>query len=142
MSTPVSFHRSTQSVTRLLERLADPPEWIPSNEDKGKGIWRRTVHMQSMTSLSVPPAFTSEILSWDYGLRLRVPFPGIGNDIESTSAVTIVPGFACAQIQPFSRGPDSVLTYADIPPPGPAPSLDLPPTYWAGNDHDWDDKKG
>ncbi|KAJ7871521.1 hypothetical protein B0H14DRAFT_218794 [Mycena olivaceomarginata] len=131
---------SPQSATRLLE--ADPPEWIPSNKDKGKGIWRRTVHMQSTMSLSVPPGFNSECLSWDYALRLGVPFPGIGNDIESISAVTIVPGFACPQIQPFSRGPDFALTYADIPPPGPAPSLDLPPAYWAGEHHDWDDKKG
>jgi hypothetical protein len=59
---------SPQSATRLLE--ADPPEWIPSNKDKGKGIWRRTVHMQSTMSLSVPPGFNSECLSWDVGRSL------------------------------------------------------------------------
>ncbi|KAF7338608.1 Arrestin-N domain-containing protein [Mycena venus] len=130
---------SPQSATHLTE--ADPPEWIPSNSDKSKGIWRRTVHMQSTMCLSIPPAFNTEILSWDYALRFRVPFPGIGNDVESTSAIWIVPGFACPQMQPFSRGSDSALTYADIPPPGPAPNLDLPPAYWAGEHHDWDDKK-
>ncbi|KAJ7470385.1 hypothetical protein FB451DRAFT_1253559 [Mycena latifolia] len=130
---------SPGSVTRLLE--ADPPEWIPSSKDKDKGIWRRTVHMQSAMCLSVPPTFSTEILSWDYAFRFRVPFPGIGNDVQSDSAVWIVPGFACPPSQPFTRGPDSTLTYANIPPPGPAPNLDLPPAYWAGEHHDWDDKK-
>ncbi|KAJ6606605.1 hypothetical protein DFH09DRAFT_897028 [Mycena vulgaris] len=128
---------SPGSASLLME--ADPPEWIPSGKDKG--IWRRTVHMQSAMCLSVPPTFNSEILSWDYAFRFCVPFPGIGNDVQSDSAVWIVPGFACPPTQPFTRGPDSTLTYADIPPPGPAPNLDLPPAYWAGEHHDWDDKK-
>ncbi|KAJ6547161.1 hypothetical protein B0H19DRAFT_1164253 [Mycena capillaripes] len=131
---------SPQSATHLLE--ADPPEWVPSpNGDKSKGIWRRTVHLQSSICLSVPPTFNTQILSWDYAFRLCVPFPGIGNDVQSDSAVWIVPGFACRPAQPFSRGVDSTLTYADIPPPEPAPNLDLPPAYWAGEYHDWDDKK-
>ncbi|KAJ7093139.1 hypothetical protein C8R44DRAFT_815672 [Mycena epipterygia] len=125
------------SSTLLME--ADPPEWIQS-QNSDKGIWRRTVHMQSTMSLSVPPTFNTEILSWDYAFRFWVPFPGMGNDVQSDSAVWIVPGFACPPSQPFSRGPDSTLTYADVPPPGPAPNLDLPPAYWAGENHDWDEK--
>jgi hypothetical protein len=131
---------SPRSATLLTE--ADPPEWIPNGNDKG--IWRRTVHMQSAMCLSVPPTFNTEILSWDvsrwsivslaqpdlghqYAFRLCVPFPGIGNDVQSDSAVWIVPGFACPPTQLFTRGPDSTLSYADVPPPGPAPNLDLPP---------------
>ncbi|KAJ7771806.1 hypothetical protein B0H16DRAFT_1364589 [Mycena metata] len=121
---------SPASATHLME--ADAPEWIPTNQ-KGKGVWRRTVHMQSSISLSVPPTFDTPPLSWDYAFRLRVPFPGIGNDVQSDSVVYIVPAFACPPAQPF--------TYADIPPPGPAPTLDLPPAYWAGENHDWDDQK-
>lgn len=55
---------SPRSATLLLQ--ADPPEWIPSS-DKAKGIWRRTVHMQSSMCLSVPPTYNTEILSWDVG---------------------------------------------------------------------------
>ncbi|KAJ7702410.1 hypothetical protein B0H17DRAFT_1044255 [Mycena rosella] len=124
---------SPRSATRAME--ADPPEWIPSGKDKG--IWRRTVHMQSAMCLSVPPTSNTEILSWDYAFRFCVPFPGIGNDVQSDSAVWIVPGFACPPTQPFTRGPD----YADIPPQGPPPSLDLPPAYWAGEHHDWDSER-
>ncbi|KAJ7043292.1 hypothetical protein C8F04DRAFT_1074342 [Mycena alexandri] len=125
---------SPGSATHLME--ADPPEWIPTRV-KGKGVWRRTVHMQSTMSLSVPPTCDTPLLSWDYVFRLRVPFPGIGNDVQSDSAVYIVPGFACPPTQSITSG---VLTYADIPPPGPAPTLDLPPAYWAGENHDWDDQ--
>ncbi|KAJ7756803.1 hypothetical protein DFH07DRAFT_885143 [Mycena maculata] len=127
---------SPGSSTLLLQPEA--PEWIPS-DDKGKGIWRRTVHMQSSMCLSVPPTFNTEILSWDYALRLCVPFPGLGNDVQSDSAIWIVPGFACPPTRPFSLGSES--TYPDIPPPGPAPNLGLPPSYWAGEHHEWDDNK-
>jgi hypothetical protein len=53
-----------RSATHTME--ADPPEWVASpNSDKGKGIWRRTVHMQSSMCLSVPPTSNTQILSWD-----------------------------------------------------------------------------
>ncbi|KAJ6595548.1 hypothetical protein DFH09DRAFT_1024301 [Mycena vulgaris] len=128
---------SPRSETLLME--ADPPEWIPGEKDKG--IWRRTVHMQSTVCLPVPPTFNSEILCWDYAFRLCVPFPGIGNDVQAESAIWIVPGFACPPPQSSIHGPGSTLAYADIPPSGPALDLDLPPAYWAGEHHDWDDKK-
>ncbi|KAJ7273339.1 hypothetical protein C8J57DRAFT_1317592 [Mycena rebaudengoi] len=126
---------SPRSRTTFME--ADPPEWIQS-PDSSKGIWRRTVHMASTVSLPFPPTFSCEILGWDYAFRFRVPFPGIGNDVQSDSAVWVVPGFACSPT-PFGR--DSTLNYADIPPQGPAPQLDLPPSYWEGEYHDWDDKQ-
>ncbi|KAJ7347738.1 hypothetical protein DFH08DRAFT_1000951 [Mycena albidolilacea] len=118
--------RSPQSVTRLLE--ADPPEWNPSNEDKSKGIWRRT----KSKFVALWPAAPC-VVSWDrYYVLLALVSVG-----RHDRAWVCVP-----QIQPFSRGPNLALTYADIPPPGPTPSLDLPRAYWAGKDHDWDHKKG
>ncbi|KAJ6539106.1 hypothetical protein B0H19DRAFT_1269459 [Mycena capillaripes] len=87
---------SPGSATHLME--ADPPEWIPSNSRKDNGIWRRTFRMQSTMFLSV--LFTSS--SWDYAVRLYIPFPGINNNIESLSPVWVVPGFACPPPEPFS----------------------------------------
>ncbi|KAK7023860.1 arrestin-N domain-containing protein [Favolaschia claudopus] len=130
---------ATHSSSHSLDM--DPPEWIPVDGDKGKGIWRRTVHMQSTLCLSVPPTHTSQYISWDYALQLSVPFKGIGNDVDTSSPIWIVPAFACPPSQPFSTGHNPELTYADVPPPFPVPSLDLPPAYYEGEHHGWEDEK-
>ncbi|KAJ7300754.1 hypothetical protein DFH08DRAFT_907930 [Mycena albidolilacea] len=131
----------TQSVEPAGEvhTIIDEPEWVPK-DDKGRGIWRRSVRFTSTLAFPFAPTCTTETLRWSYILLFTVPFPGIGNDLKLEVPVHLGPASACPP-PPTGAPGSSNLAYADILPAGPPPMLDLPPTYWAGDDQDWDDEK-
>ncbi|KAK7039609.1 arrestin-N domain-containing protein [Favolaschia claudopus] len=118
--------------------MVDEPEWVPGEDGKKKGVWRRSVHFTSLMALPfAPTTWSAEILEWSYKLQITIPFPGVGNDLKLEIPIQLNPSAACPP--PGS----SNLTYAEILPAGPPPMLDLPPAYWAedGGDSDSDEKK-
>ncbi|KAJ7037946.1 hypothetical protein C8F04DRAFT_385901 [Mycena alexandri] len=126
----------TVECTPAVEAVVDEPEWVPRDK-KDRGIWRRSARFTSTITLPFAPTFSSKTLVWQYMLQFVVPFPGMKNDLSLETPIKLGPGFAC----PPPRS--SNLTYADVLPAGPAPSmLDLPPpAYWEKEEHDWDDEK-
>ncbi|KAJ7104575.1 hypothetical protein C8R43DRAFT_1047283 [Mycena crocata] len=124
---------------RALQAIVDEPEWIPK-DDKNHGVWRRTVHFNSTLSFPFAPTYSTETLDWVYMLQFVVPFPGIGNDLKLKLPLHLGPGSACPP-PPIGAPGSSSLTYADVLPAGPPPMLDLPPAYWTGDDHEWEDEK-
>ncbi|KAJ7125226.1 hypothetical protein C8R44DRAFT_703420 [Mycena epipterygia] len=134
---------SLGDVTRVaaVRQVIDEPQWIPtpgSKDEKGRGIWRRRVHFESAVAIPYAPTWNTEILDWQYDLRLVVPFPGIGNDLQLDVPIHLDPGSACPP-PPVGVPGSSSITYADVLPAGPPPPmLDLPPAYWAGDHHRWD----
>ncbi|KAJ7185448.1 hypothetical protein C8R46DRAFT_379581 [Mycena filopes] len=129
---------SSTSSARPVEAIVDEPEWVPK-DDKGRGFWRRTVHFSSTLAFPFAPTFRTETLDWAYALQFVVPFPGIGNDLKLSLPIHLGPGSACPP-PPIGAAGSSSLTYADVLPAGPPPMMDLPPAYWSGAAHDWDEK--
>ncbi|KAF7344463.1 Arrestin-N domain-containing protein [Mycena sanguinolenta] len=122
-----------------VDAVVDEPEWIPKDE-KGRGIWRRSVHFTSTLAFPFAPTASTETINWEYTLQFTIPFPGIGNDLELELPIHLSPTSACPP-PPTGAPGSSSLTYADVLPAGPPPMFDLPPTYWSNDDHDWDDEK-
>ncbi|KAJ7503091.1 hypothetical protein B0H11DRAFT_2361119 [Mycena galericulata] len=125
-----------ERVAHDVQAIVDEPEWI--SKDEHKGIWRRRIHFNLTLAFPFAPSFSTETLDWLYELHFVVPFPGIGNDLKISLPIHLSASSACPP-PPGATGSDS--TYADVPPAGPPPMLDLPPSYWSGEDHDWDDEK-
>ncbi|KAJ7037959.1 hypothetical protein C8F04DRAFT_1090779 [Mycena alexandri] len=125
---------------RAVQAVIDEPEWVPRDDSKGRGFWRRTVHFNSTLAFPFAPTFRTETLDWMYVLQFVVPFPGLGNDLKIQLPIHFGPGSACPP-PPIGAPGSSSLTYADVLPAGPPPMIDLPPSYWAGEDHDWTDEK-
>ncbi|KAF7344451.1 Arrestin-N domain-containing protein [Mycena sanguinolenta] len=122
-----------------VDAVVDEPEWIPKDE-KGRGIWRRSVHFTSTLAFPFAPTASTETINWEYTLQFTVPFPGFGNDLELKVPIHLSPTSACPP-PPTGAPGSSGITYADILPAGPPPMVDLPPTYWSSDSHDWDDEK-
>ncbi|KAJ7640807.1 hypothetical protein DFH06DRAFT_1000455 [Mycena polygramma] len=139
--------------------VVDQPVWIPNDEKdekNGRGSWRRAVHFSFTLAFPFAPTFSTEIIEWAYTLQVLVSFPGLGNDLKLEVPINLCPGSACPP-PPIGAAGTSSLTYADVLPAGPPPMLDLPPcvssvsenidanqkhsSYWAGEDHDWDEKR-
>ncbi|KAJ7287061.1 hypothetical protein C8J57DRAFT_1282699 [Mycena rebaudengoi] len=137
---------SLGDVTRVaaVRAVADEPEWIPDpgeKDEKNRGIWKRAIHFESAVALPYAPSYMSETVDWAYKLRFEVPFPGIGNDLTGDVPIYLDPASACPP-PPFGAAGSSRMTYADVLPAGPPPPMDdLPPLYWSGDHHDWDDEK-
>ncbi|KAF8146937.1 hypothetical protein K438DRAFT_1868299 [Mycena galopus ATCC 62051] len=122
-----------------VHAVIDEPEWIPKDE-KGRGIWRRSVHFMSTLAFPFAPTSDTETLDWAYTLHFTVPFPGMGNDLGLELPIHLSPSSPCPP-PPTGAPGSSNLTYADVLPAGPPPMFDLPPTYWASDNHDWEEEK-
>ncbi|KAI0684386.1 hypothetical protein C8Q76DRAFT_788686 [Earliella scabrosa] len=97
-----------------------------------KGVWAQRATFHSTFKLSCAPAFSVHNIDCAYQLVVKVPFPGVGNNVKLEVPVTITSGID----QPLPR--DQTDGESDDPPP----ILDLPPAYWDANDKDWgDDEK-
>ncbi|KAJ7125252.1 hypothetical protein C8R44DRAFT_782710 [Mycena epipterygia] len=127
------------SHARAVQAVAEEPEWIPKEGKEDRGIWKRKVHFKSTLTFPFAPTFSTETLDWTYVVQFVVPFPGIGNDLKLQFPIHLGPGSACPP-PPIGVSGSSSLTYADVIPAGPPPMEDLPPAYWASDDHVWDEK--
>ncbi|KAJ7647811.1 hypothetical protein FB45DRAFT_894523 [Roridomyces roridus] len=116
------------------------PEWVPK-DDKDKGIWRREVHLTFELLFPFAPTSNTKTIDWMYLLKFLAPFPGIGNNLYIQMPIHLSPASGCPP-PPIGAAGLSSSTYADNAPAGPPPAMfDLPPSYWAGEEHDWDDEK-
>ncbi|KAJ7163765.1 hypothetical protein C8R46DRAFT_325594 [Mycena filopes] len=122
--------------TPAVEAVVEEPEWIPKDDGKNRGVWRRSARFTSTITFPFAPTFSSKTLVWQYTLEFIVRFPGMKNDLQLEMPIRLGPGFACPP-------PPGSSSYADVLPAGPAPyMLDLPPpAYWAEEEGDWDDEK-
>ncbi|KAF7289346.1 Arrestin-N domain-containing protein [Mycena indigotica] len=121
-----------------------PPEWIVapgSKDEKGKGFWRRAIKFESAVTINYAPTWQGETLRWHYQLTFTIPFPGIRNDFKIFIPIQLDTSRPCPP-PPKGVAGSSGPSYADVLPPGPPPMLDdLPPAYWAGDHHGWEDDK-
>ncbi|KAJ7223745.1 hypothetical protein B0H12DRAFT_1150561 [Mycena haematopus] len=132
-------HTQPMESSPQVDAVVDEPEWIPKGE-KDRGIWRRSAHFTSTLAFPFAPTINTETIDWAYTLQFSVPFPGIGNDLDLELPIHLSASSACPP-PPTGAPGSSSLTYADVLPAGPPPMFDLPPTYWASENHDWDDEK-
>ncbi|RDX47805.1 hypothetical protein OH76DRAFT_1484486 [Lentinus brumalis] len=125
----------------VVDKDLPPREWVvvESGGEKGseaeKGTWVQRARFRTSVRLSVPPTFVSPTIECLYTLDLKVPFPGISNDVRIDVPVTIVSGIDA----PLSRTSPPVSQGAACSAPPTGPMLDLPPAYWDVNGRDWDD---
>ncbi|KZS88690.1 hypothetical protein SISNIDRAFT_255852 [Sistotremastrum niveocremeum HHB9708] len=99
----------------LVHADVGAPEWIVREDNKKEGRWRQTVQFQSSLFFDCSPTFEHENLSIRYMLDLKVPFPGIGNNLELS-----------ATLPPITSG---IIANIDIP-DGFNKKLDLHPSYF------------
>ncbi|TFK83755.1 hypothetical protein K466DRAFT_497860 [Polyporus arcularius HHB13444] len=110
-----------------VETDLPPKEWVVVQSSGGgeeKGVWVQRARFQTSVTLSVPPTFLCPTIECLYALDLKVPFPGLGNDVRIDIPVTIVSGIDA----PSSRISPSM------------PQVDAPPepqAYWDANGRDW-----
>ncbi|KIP04855.1 hypothetical protein PHLGIDRAFT_109000 [Phlebiopsis gigantea 11061_1 CR5-6] len=61
-------------------------EWVPlrdsPDEKKSLGQWRQEVTFKSRFTVKAPPTFTTETLLLWYNATMKIPFPGVRNDIK------------------------------------------------------------
>ncbi|RPD67563.1 hypothetical protein L226DRAFT_499814 [Lentinus tigrinus ALCF2SS1-7] len=99
-----------------------------------QGVWVQRASFQSTFTLSCPPTFGVQNIQCEYKLALRVPFPGIGNDIRLQIPVQVTSGIVTSAPRQISGQVETEASHEK--------TLDLPPAYWDANDNDWgDDKK-
>ncbi|KAJ7693238.1 hypothetical protein B0H17DRAFT_1200061 [Mycena rosella] len=123
------------AVTRVRTTV-DQPEFVDQKGDKGH--WKRAVHFDGLLSIPYVPSFTTETAEWHYFLRFKVDFPGIGNDLELEFPIQINSGAACPPLPP--NGYHTNVPYTYPLPSGPPPMMTLPPDYWSGESHNWDEE--
>ncbi|KAL1944373.1 hypothetical protein VTO73DRAFT_3558 [Trametes versicolor] len=129
----VQFKPHAESDTVLAEDVP-PRTWVAldSTDEKksgevdphAKGTWVQEATFRSTFRLDCPPTFALNTLTCDYDLTLKVPFPGVGNDVSLSMPIVITSGI-------------DVPVVRDQPDASGAP-LDLPPSYWDAGDKDWD----
>ncbi|KAI0355527.1 hypothetical protein OH77DRAFT_333492 [Trametes cingulata] len=98
-----------------------------------KGVWMQRATFRGTFQLSCPPTFVlDDIIACGYHLALKVPFPGVGNDVKMIMPIVVGSGLNAPLVtaQPGS------------PAPATAPGvLDLPPSYWDADHRQWDDHR-
>lgn len=134
---PRDVENTEQAPT--VQVVVDEPQWIPKDGQE-RGIWKRAVHFNSTLSFSFAPTSSTQILDWLYFVQFVVPFPGIGNDLKLQFPIHLGPSSPCPP-PPIGVPGSSTASYADVLPAGPPPMEDLPPSYWAGDSHDWGNDK-
>ncbi|KAI0802074.1 hypothetical protein BC629DRAFT_1438618 [Irpex lacteus] len=93
-------------------------QWIPSEKDKGQ--WRQEATITSWFRLTCPPTFNaSPAMNIDYSLRLKVDFPGVGNDVKLDFPVRVASSVSAQNHTGWGNMP--------------VPQLDLPPSYFEQN---------
>ncbi|KAI0665732.1 hypothetical protein C8Q78DRAFT_985738 [Trametes maxima] len=122
---------------------ADVPdrEWVPledggektDGDPEAKGTWVQRATFRSTFRLDCTPSFALDIIKCEYRLAVKVPFPGLGNDVQLNMPVTVTSGIDTPVVR------DDPGTQE----PGMNPGLlDLPPAYWDADDGGWrDDEK-
>ncbi|KAI0783732.1 hypothetical protein C8Q75DRAFT_736575 [Abortiporus biennis] len=105
---------------KLVEVQVGNKQWAPSQKNKRTGSWRQETTMRSFLLLKWNPSFETPIFSMDHILRIKVSFPGMGNNLEKDIPICIKSGMNTQD------GYQSTSSFS-----GPPPQLDLPPTYWS-----------
>ncbi|RPD55392.1 hypothetical protein L226DRAFT_208167 [Lentinus tigrinus ALCF2SS1-7] len=78
----------------------DPDANRRAQSGNARGMWVQRSCLRSSLTLDVPPMFNaSDMIECEYFLKLRVPFPGRGNDVELDVPITVVSGV----IEPRAR---------------------------------------
>ncbi|KAI8989923.1 hypothetical protein BD414DRAFT_460256 [Trametes punicea] len=124
---------AASGVTALLPEM----EWTPldctskKRESPGdKGTWIQRARFQSTFSLDCPHSFAIDNIRCEYALALKVPFPGIGNNLHIGMPITV------------SSGLDAPILREELNASAQSPSfLDLPPAYWDVNSPHWREEK-
>ncbi|KAH9854831.1 hypothetical protein C2E23DRAFT_893725 [Lenzites betulinus] len=124
------FARGRGSVfdTDITER-----QWVPlrsaMDQPDAEGTFVQQATFRSTVMLDCPPTFWMETIQCQYLLGLKVPFPGIGNNVRIDVPVTVTSGINA----PIIRDGSSTQ--------GPGAPLSLPPAYWDTTGHEWEDEK-
>lgn len=130
---PVTEH-GTNLIPQDSHFTVFEPEWITISKRDGEelGQLQRVVELNTVIAFTSSPTFSTAILSCQYSLYLKVPFVGLNNSIKHDFPLVINSGF---------EGGSVGLEVDKLPPTFDFQSLDLPPSYFTGEDHDWDGKK-
>ncbi|KAI0355529.1 hypothetical protein OH77DRAFT_1521078 [Trametes cingulata] len=129
---------STDRAGAVDEELPER-RWLslPGESDEkssnARGVWIQRATFRGTFRLDCPPTFALDIIQCEYYLSLRVPFPGLGNDLKVNVPITVSSGIAT----PISRADRPSSTQVAAP-----DVLDLPPAYWDASHGDWEDHKG
>ncbi|KAI0737846.1 hypothetical protein C8Q80DRAFT_1114565 [Daedaleopsis nitida] len=123
--------REWAPLSRTVEKAAANEKQQDPGEEKGVCVQRTT--FRSAFRLTCPPSFAVQNIECAYELVVKIPFPGIGNNLKLKVPVNVTSGIDSPL--PTAPGGDAG---SDTPPP----ELDLPPAYWNADDKEWgDDEK-
>ncbi|KAF7297989.1 Arrestin-N domain-containing protein [Mycena chlorophos] len=118
----------------------DQPTFTPLPDGHNKGVWNRGVHFEGFLTLPEAPTYSTKTVEWHYILEVKMDFPGLGNILKFEVPIHINSGVACP---PLPQAPYQYnVPYTYPLPGGPPPMMNLPPSYWSGEHHNWDEVNG
>ncbi|KAI0087767.1 hypothetical protein BDY19DRAFT_994662 [Irpex rosettiformis] len=88
--------------------------WIPGEKDKGQ--WKQEATITTWFRLTSPPTFDTSHMSISYYLRLKVDFPGMGNDTKFEVPLRIASSLYAPRHMGWGNAP--------------APQMELPLSYF------------
>ncbi|KZT07059.1 uncharacterized protein LAESUDRAFT_758872 [Laetiporus sulphureus 93-53] len=98
-------------------------QWLPDDEDKNKGRWRKEVSFSSSFRLKHTPTFSSPLITLEYFLHVRVHFGGLRNSLSMDIPITVGSGVAplTGDAARDNQSDEALPRFED---------LDIPPLYW------------
>ncbi|KAI0334640.1 hypothetical protein GY45DRAFT_1431509 [Cubamyces sp. BRFM 1775] len=116
------WHDDSETVMDFRNSLSaaeqDVPgrEWVPLQgngseaRSDAEGVWAQRATFRSTLSLDCPHSFSIKTITCNYTLELKVPFPGIGNDVHIKVPVTVTSGMDRPALQDQLDG-DTQIAY-------------------------------
>ncbi|KAI0641603.1 hypothetical protein C8Q79DRAFT_919106 [Trametes meyenii] len=117
----------SRDITVAVDADVPDREWVPlegDGEKKGdkdpdaKGTWVQRATFRSTFRLDCAPSFALDIIKCEYRLAVKVPFPGLGNDIQLSMPVTVTSGIDAPVVRddPGTQEPGTNPGLLDLPP--------------------------
>ncbi|KAI0364559.1 hypothetical protein BV20DRAFT_1125540 [Pilatotrama ljubarskyi] len=100
-------------------------EWLSlegeSKKEKtpeAKGVWIQRATFRGTFVLDCPPTFATDNIKCEYHLSLKVPFPGLGNDVKLTMPSMVTSGInePIVRDEPSPSVPATASGLLDLPP--------------------------
>lgn len=101
-----------------VDTIVLPKEWIASETDNHRGVWKQQTTFKTSLYLKCTPTFQYPTMRVSHFMELKVAFSGLGNNVTITIPVEIGSG----RVPPDDSNTETAPAYEPE-------MLDLPPSY-------------
>ncbi|KAI9059985.1 hypothetical protein FKP32DRAFT_1595731 [Trametes sanguinea] len=140
-SSDVAVFTKDANVISAVQADRGQNGWYPLHGTDEKstdapGEWIQHVTFRSSFTLTCAHTFEIDSVGSQFYLELTVPIAGVGNNVHINVPVVLTSGINAPVSRDALTPVGSAVSAGDT-----ASFLDLPPSYWDGDSHGWDDEK-